>query len=652
MKISMPVSIKAFSLGAIILCLGACDNSAVVADAVDADNNETQANQLGSEMSIVYFDQGWTRAEAADFYRTSQGSQLIPYAWFLALEQAGNNNLFRDDQNIKKFGYIPQTADTISNPDGLPIGFVKDASRGAILGDSAPQARLPNNGMADDNTNGSNEWLGLTCAACHTAQISYQNKPFRIDGGQPLADMQSMLKEMKAALIATHEDDAKLTRFAKRVLNEGGYNDTEKMAVKSQIEHYTKWLDGYVSVNYKGLLSDYGYGRLDAFGAILNRVTSTLLENPDNGTPANAPVSYPYLWNTGQLDWVQWNGSVNNHIARNIGEVTGVFARTVLTTDNEQDRFYSSANLRNLDRLEQLMGQLDSPKWRQAEAMLPAIDEDKALKGKALFAQNCQGCHGVRDETNQFPLTEPNDFGMQFIQVSLTPLAEIGTDPLTAVNFVSPEFDAQPDQMRPFIVEDAVAAALAIGKAKGLSETELAQLQAQTQLEFEQKERVPRAMLLSTASSRIIKRKFAEAELLDQPEILLSLSGYRNEEKKPEDLLVYRGRPLNGIWATAPYMHNGSMSNLYQTLLPDEERETSFYVGGTEFDPVNVGFISSETANRFLFRTLDDAGNPIPGNSNAGHSGNGFTKTLNANGEWVNFSDEQRYELIEYMKTL
>ncbi|WP_376776667.1 c-type cytochrome [Rhizobium laguerreae] len=29
------------------------------------------------------------------------------------------------------------------------------------------------------------------------------------------------------------------------------------------------------------------------------------------------------------------------------------------------------------------------------------------------------------------------------------------------------------------------------------------------------------------------------------------------------DLLAYKARPLDGIWATAPYLHNGSVPTLY-----------------------------------------------------------------------------------------
>ena len=117
-------------------------------------------------------------------------------------------------------------------------------------------------------------------------------------------------------------------------------------------------------------------------------------------------------------------------------------------------------------------------------------------------------------------------------------------------------------------------------------------------------------------------------------------------------LVAYKARPLNGVWATAPFLHNGSVSSLYQLLLPDTEREESFDVGGKDFDVKNVGFLSSETGNRFRFNTLDSAGKPIPGNSNSGHSGNLYTATRAEDEAWRNFTDEERYQLIEYMKTL
>ncbi|MDP2179176.1 cytochrome c [Methylicorpusculum sp.] len=573
---------------------------------------------------LVTLEQGWDNDETLDFYNTSQGSHLLPYSWFLALEQADNSDLFRDDKNISYLGYIPQAAMPGRNPDGLPIGFVKDDIQEPFLTSALSAKRLSSD--TQGNQMGYNVWLGLNCAACHTSEINYGDKTLRINGGPAQSDFPAFMHNMYQALAVTINDDAKLTRFAKKVLPEGGYNDIEKQALKTQLVTYNVWLKEYIDINYGVVTTPYGYGRLDAFGAILNRVTSSLLDIPGNATPANAPVSYPFLWNTSQLDWVQWNGSAGNHIARNVGEVAGVFAHTILKTDNEDERFYSSAKIVNLDHLEQLMSKLDSPRWGDP---LPAIDQDKAAKGKSLFATNCVSCHGIRDDNGQFPMTQPNKVGKQFIQTHMTGLAEIGTDPLMAMNFVNPALNVDPGQMRPFLDKEDCQDKKACSDPK-----------------------VPRGAVLTAAVKNIIGKQLAAIQPpLDQQQIL-ALSGYHLPDETPPNLIAYKARPLNGVWATAPYMHNGSMANLYQTLLPESERETSFYVGSKKFDPIKVGFESSQEGNHFLFKTLDDNGAPIPGNSNKGHVGNSFTKTLGEDGQWRDFTDDERYQLIEYMKTL
>ena len=61
--------------------------------------------------------------------------------------------------------------------------------------------------------------------------------------------------------------------------------------------------------------------------------------------------------------------------------------------------------------------------------------------------------------------------------------------------------------------------------------------------------------------------------------------------------LAYKARPLDGVSATPPYLHNGSVPNLYALLSPVAERPTKFFLGDREFDPLLVGY---ET-------------NPIPG---------------------------------------
>ena len=101
----------------------------------------------------------------------------------------------------------------------------------------------------------------------------------------------------------------------------------------------------------------------------------------------------------------------------------------------------------------------------------------------------------------------------------------------------------------------------------------------------------------------------------------------------------YKARPLNGIWATAPYLHNGSVPNLDALLRRAATRPTSFAIGTRTFDPVKVGY-QTEAAGFPRFQVNAPDGSPVVGNSNAGHE---FGADLN---------DTERSALLEYLKTL
>src|SRR5437763_6034399 len=102
--------------------------------------------------------------------------------------------------------------------------------------------------------------------------------------------------------------------------------------------------------------------------------------------------------------------------------------------------------------------------------------------------------------------------------------------------------------------------------------------------------------------------------------------------------MAYKARPLNGIWASPPYLHNGSVKSLYELLLPPAQRSPSFLVGNREFDVANVCYVDAAGTLHCRFDTKDAAGQLIPGNSNQGHDyGN------------ASFTPTQRRQLVEYM---
>jgi len=124
------------------------------------------------------------------------------------------------------------------------------------------------------------------------------------------------------------------------------------------------------------------------------------------------------------------------------------------------------------------------------------------------------------------------------------------------------------------------------------------------------------------------------------------LNGYMPDELRAD--LAYKVRPLNGVWATPPYLHNGSVPNVYALLSPVEERPPTFWLGNREYDPDVLGYKTDYLKNGFEFKTS------IRGNSNSGHQ---FRKEYDKDKPVKGIigpalSPDDRKALIAYLKTL
>jgi hypothetical protein len=124
----------------------------------------------------------------------------------------------------------------------------------------------------------------------------------------------------------------------------------------------------------------------------------------------------------------------------------------------------------------------------------------------------------------------------------------------------------------------------------------------------------------------------------------------------PQQIAGYKPRPLEGVWATPPFLHNGSVPTIYQMLLPPEQRDKKFGVGSRLYDPKHLGFVTTPVDGGF---TLDTS---IMGNRNSGHA---FTATpaqlaaqkadpkahpLPSGVIGPLLTDEERYAIVEYLK--
>jgi hypothetical protein len=98
----------------------------------------------------------------------------------------------------------------------------------------------------------------------------------------------------------------------------------------------------------------------------------------------------------------------------------------------------------------------------------------------------------------------------------------------------------------------------------------------------------------------------------------------------------YTATPIDGVWLTAPYLHNGSVPTLADLLEPPLNRPTRFWRGYDVYDAARVGFVVEGSEAEQAGTAFDTA---LPGNGNGGHT---YGTELPA--------DEKR-ALLEYLKT-
>jgi hypothetical protein len=540
--------------------------------------------------NVIYLNQAWSQEDREWYWHFSQGSAALAYDIFLNLEVAGGQDLFRSDANSVRYGLIPDPVNS-NNPDGLPIGISKATVTTPIKGWPA------------------GDYVGMTCAACHSSQLRYKGKLIRIEGGGNNAiDMQRLTRGLDDALRATLTDPAKFDRLARKL---GASSPDAKDKLRKRAESEAERVHDYAT---RSTLTRYpwGPGRMDALALIFDRALGTLQGIPENLTVAVAPTKPPFVWNAPHGLWTQWRGTVQDPIKRNVQESIGVYLALDLSSKSPAEGLFQSAvPILDLGRAEDQLQRLAPPSW--PEDLFGKIDRDKAKVGKAVFVERCASCHNVWP----YRWTEPNKYGKRYVLVGLTPITYVGTD------------RGQFETLRPFSIAGEVG--------NSLSKELLPESYGKPLL--------PSGEFMNAISFTVMDTALRKLNLTEAQE--LNLHGYRVRGGGLSTTLpaeaVYKAGPRDGVWATAPFIHNGSVPNLYEMLIPAAERTKKFYLGG-DFDPVRVGLDTKATSGTFLMDTT------LPGNTNAGHSfensplGNGVVGPL--------LTEDDRWAIVEYLKSI
>jgi hypothetical protein len=418
---------------------------------------------------------------------------------------------------------------------------------------------------------------------CHTGQIEYRGAAIRIEGGQANIALPDFVNAVIEALTATARDPARLEKFKQDAIA-AGY-PAERMA--ADFSAATARFAQLATAPPGGGIVQLppGHGRLDAVQSIANQVFGTDLGVPANLRNLDGPVSYPFLWDIWHLSWLQYSAFLPpQSTSRNIGETLGTKARTNIVDARgalkpAPERWRTSIQLDNLRWAEKTLAKLKPPVW--PEQVLGRIDRTRAARGRQLFGEHCAHCHGIK--------ALPNDLW----DVTVIPLTHIGTDPNAASNWSGRTYDGTK---------------IGLGSEVG-------------------------AYNLSVAINAVRRELYA-------------LNNTPVAEQEPDLGLLqapcgYRARPLVGVWATPPFLHNGSVRTVYDLL--SDTRPASFAFGTREYDPKKLGYVDETGPTGMVLDTS------VPGNRNTGHWWTDDTTRPGRIGPRLD--EDEKYALIEYLKS-
>ena len=613
---------------------------------------------------------GLTGQAAVEYHHLGEGCDSFPYEWVLHLKSASYKGPDGEPVGLlslleKTFGFLPSPdrGTFLSTHIGLPVAWSNS-------GPDTMDARQADAGVLTRPGDGgakSSKVVGTTCALCHSGGWTVGGKFYRIEGAPSRVDSMGYFEElarstinllakkpvmtqfMKDMGVANPENEAKeqvafffrevghdshmvgidlgqlsgmltmllasknkITRLhkASRALSaslERLYRITYHLSPEDNIGDMTKRFEVLGKLcsgdDPRSVVTNPGPGRFDAFGRLATAVAPEI-----KSMNFDAPVRYPPCWAMKYTSMVHYNANTNAVLMRNAGEALGLGA---VVTNAQWD---SSINFQNLDKIEKYFYDIKVPNWNEIFADQPALKarEDLAAKGKAIYEAKCMKCHDSQDRVG------PTH---KLIADHLYSQAEIGTDPKQATN---------------------------LNPVGELVNQSLRKMTLGTRGRYYDKHNIPEEQRISWELRDLRGGEFFRwtnnGDSTQQAQ-------YGNNYGDVKPGLMYRARHLSGMWAAAPFLHNGSVPTLWDLLQPSAQRPKYFNTAGYAYDTVRMGIVGSRQGGTHLGysgtvpcadeKTCFDT--TLPGNDNSGHEGEEFGTTLPA-------ADKQA--LMEYLKVL
>lgn len=471
---------------------------------------------------------------------------------------------------VARFGFLPRNASgpcAKDAPSNLPVGF-------------SVSNRLPGSGTPVPV-----QFVGLTCALCHSATI---NGRTIIGAGSQTADVIGFTDAFLNAVLDPGLDaDKILDVYARqcpadaagipRRQVEAFFINSWLSALRSQArDNATKYDLPFhgAAIGVPGNIPT-GPSRTRPFRSVVRNTLD--FPGADNRAYSKVPLAAMQI----DKQWSQFDGSIGDPIVRSMIAVFTSGA-SIAALDEPQ----IADNVRKAATYTLRLG-VDPklPHLRDVFTNLPPPSPEALAQGRAVYMTHCDGCHGHPEDSGWVMPKTPNP-------PSITPLAEIGTDPA--------RLEFRYTEMLP----SALAATLPlpdIGPQRKL-------LQAQFDAAMK--------------DGDLVQADWWRQDI-DQLEQHARIypTGHRLAFPANEIALRhgYLNAPIPFAWLRAPYLHNASVPTL-SALIGLTPRPDRFCRGDIGYDPVAMGVKFAVPPGDacpkeapFLFDTSQ------PGNSNAGH---------------------------------
>jgi RoxA-like, cytochrome c-like len=535
---------------------------------------------------VADYGNGLNAAQRQGFYHLSQGSEIMPWIVLTAVDVADPGSAKPFVENLGRYGLLPDPG----RDDGLPVGLT----------------------VASNPFTFGMDFVGVNCAACHVGELRHDGKSVRVDGAPNMFNLQLFYSDAIDAVMATTSDRGKLWRALRRL----GRQDYARYGIAAPfVRPATLVTYGANVLMHRDRLDarlelvdvikvakqqrdpkhpTSGFGRLDAFDGTRNFIFTRLRKADDGGSfkvntanmvKLDAPVKFPWLWSRKasplapvevyrdqplkfprvwgfkDYDWIEWTINTNTVMERNFTETLGAGA-TVVLDPKSASLFETSVPIKDMHDLEWLAYYIDPPKW--PAGIFGEIKPDLAAVGGEIFKKQCAGCHEYGDDRR-------TPTGL--IKLNAMRPEEVGTDPTVALRISCPipDIGALTVPPRSYSVEDSQLLKDCAGVKAGEAFTGN-----------------PFAKTVQVAVDSIKQKAYAAAEIDTAQQRVMEDLDQRGGAAWRDTLIdtqppygPYAARPLYGIWAAAPYLHNGSVPTLYHLLLPPDQRPKAFALGVT-----------------------------------------------------------------------